>query len=429
MDMRDGRRAEAVGVKVAQPRAYEVDMAMSRGRAPHGSVPTVVFLISNQALPRDVRVWPECCSVQRLGCRVICVSRMGSAAGAQGRFDEIDGIPIHRYPLAEGRSVAGYGREYGGAIWHSARILRRLAQQTRIDIVHAGNPPDFLLLSALPLKRRGTRLIFDHHDLSPELYLSRGGRRDVLYRTLRVLERLSFQVADVVISTNESLRRLAIERGGKDPDDVFVVRNGPDLSRFRPVDAEPALKRGQRFLLAYAGVMGRQDGIEHALRALAALQRRRTDWHAVLAGDGEVLPQMRQLSGRLGLDERVTFPGWLAKDEVRRLLSTADLCLAPDPPTAGNQVSTLVKIMEYMAMGRAIVSFDLAESRVSAGPAATYAPGGDVESFAAHIDALLADPAARADMGEAGRRRVAEGLSWEHSEHALRRAYDRVLSL
>jgi glycosyltransferase involved in cell wall biosynthesis len=395
---------------------------------PDGSEPTVVFLISNQALPRDARVWPECRAVQRLGCRVIGVSRTGVAPGVQRLFDEVDGIPIHRYPLAEGRSVAGYGREYGGAVWHSARILRRLARQTRIDVVHAGNPPDFLLLSALPLKRRGTRLVFDHHDVSPELYLSRGGRRDVLYRVLQVLERLTLRAADVVISTNESLRRLAIERGGKDPDDVFVVRNGPDLARFRPVDPDPDLKHGRRFLLAYAGVMGRQDGIEHALRALAALRRRRTDWHAVLAGDGEVLPEMRRLAGRLGLDDSVSFPGWLPSDGVRRVLSTADLCLAPDPPTDGNQVSTLVKIMEYMAIGRPIVSFDLVESRVSAGPAAAYVPDGDAEAFAAMVDELLDDPDARARMGEAGQRRVAEGLSWEHSERALQQAYERVLS-
>jgi len=393
------------------------------------ATPTVVFLISNQALPRDVRVWAECCAVKRLGWRVIAISRMGSAAGVQRPFDEVDGIPIHRYPLAEGRGIAGYGREYGCAVWRSARILRRLARQTRIDVVHAGNPPDFLLLSALPLKRRGTRLIFDHHDLSPELYLSRGGRRDVLYRALQALERLTFHVADLVIATNESFRRLAIERGGKDPDDVVVVRNGPDLASFQPVDPDPRLKRGKRFLVAYVGVMGRQDGIEHALRAFAALQRRRSDWHAVLAGDGEVLPQMRRLAGCLGLDDVITFAGWLPSEGVRRLLSTADVCLAPDPPTAGNQASTLVKIMEYMAIGRPIVSFDLTESRVSAGPAASYALGDDVESFAARIDELLDDPAARARMGEAGRRRVADGLSWQHSEHALQRAYQRLLPL
>ncbi len=393
-----------------------------------GRQPTVVFLIANQPLPRDRRVWQECRSVGHR-CRVIAISRTGTAPGTEGRLDHVDGIPIHRYPitLADG-GVGAYGREFGAALWHSARLLRRIARETPIDVVHAGNPPDFLLLAGLGLKRRGTRLILDHHDLSPELYEARAGRRDAVYHALRGLERLSFAAADVVISTNESFRHIAIERGGKQPADVFVVRNGPDLSRFHAVDPDPSLKRGKRFLLAYAGVMGRQDGIDHALGALAALRRRREDWHAVLAGDGEVLPRMRDLARRLGIGDAVTFPGWQSNDGVLRVLSTADVCLAPDPPSPANDHSTMIKIMEYMALGRPIVSFDLPESRVSAGPAARFAAGDD-ELFARHVDELLDDPAARAAMGDAGRRRIADGLSWEHSERVLHQAYDRVLSM
>jgi glycosyltransferase involved in cell wall biosynthesis len=391
--------------------------------------PTVVFLIANQALPHDRRVWQECRSVRALGCRVIAISRMGGAGNDARAFDLVEDIPVHRYPLTSASGgVAAYSREFGGAVWHSARLLRQLARQTRIDVVHAGNPPDFLLLAGLALKRRGTRLIFDHHDLSPELYLSRARCRDPVYHAVRALERLSFRAADVVISTNESFRRIAIERGGKDPHDVFVVRNGPDLSRFGPLDPDPALRHGRRFLLAYAGVMGRQDGIDHALRALAALRRRRDDWHAVLVGDGEVLPAMRALAPRLGLDGSVTFSGWLTHECVLRVLSSADVCLAPDPPSPANDASTMIKIMEYMALGRPIVSFDLPESRISAGPAARFAAGDDVELFAAHIDELLDDPVARARMADAGRERVAQRLCWEHSERELTRAYERVLA-
>ncbi|HWH96179.1 MAG TPA: glycosyltransferase family 4 protein [Baekduia sp.] len=403
---------------------------MSGARTPvAGRRPTVVFLIANQPLPRDRRVWQECRSVQRLGCRVIAISRTGTVPGTEGTFDEVDGIPIHRYPMTPSEGgLAAYGREFGAALWHSARLLRRVAQRTRVDVVHAGNPPDFLLLAGLGLKRRGTRLILDHHDLSPELYESRSGRRGPVYAALRALERLSFRAADVVISTNESYRRVALARGGKDPDDVFVVRNGPDLSRFHLVAPDPSLKRGTPFLLAYAGVMGRQDGIGHALAALAALWRRRQDWHAVLVGDGEVLPAMRALARELGIGDAVTFPGWLPNDGVLRVLSTADVCLAPDPPSPANDASTMIKIMEYMALARPIVSFDLPESRVSAGQAARFASGDDVELFARRIDELLDDPAARVSLGEAGRRRIADGLAWEHSERALRRAYDRVLA-
>jgi glycosyltransferase involved in cell wall biosynthesis len=373
-------------------------------------------------------VWQECRSVQALGFDVIAISPTGTVAGTEGLTDEVEGIPIHRFPLTHSSGgVAAYGREFGGAVWHSARLLHRLARKRRIDVVHAGNPPDFLVLAALGLKARGTRLILDHHDLSPELYLSRA-RRDAFYHVLRRLERLSLRAADVVISTNESFRRIAIERGGKDPQDVFVVRNGPDLTRFRAVDPDPALKRGKPHLLAYAGVMGRQDGIDHALRALAALRRRRQDWHAVLVGDGEVLAEMRDLARSLDLLDAVEFTGWMPSDGVVRVLSSADVCLAPDPPTTANHLSTMIKITEYMALGRPIVSYDLLESRVSAGPAARYANGGDVEGFALRIDELLDDPGARATMGRTGVERVTGGLAWEHSERELERAYGRLLS-
>jgi glycosyltransferase involved in cell wall biosynthesis len=389
----------------------------------------VVFVIGNHALPRDRRVWQECRSVQRFGFDVVGVSPTGTIAGTEGARDEVEGIPIHRFHRSpSGEGLAGYAAEFGGALFHSARLLRRLASEMRIDVVHVGNPPDFLAFAALPLKRRGTRVIFDHHDLSPELYLARTGRRDAVYRALLALERLTFRTADVVISTNESFRRIAIERGRKRPQDVFVVRNGPDLSRFRAVAPDPELKRGKAHLLAYAGVMGHQDGIDHALRALAALAERRRDWHAILLGHGDVLPQMRELTRSLGLEDAVEFPGWVSSDRVAHVLSAADVCLAPDPPTEANHRSTMIKIMEYMALGCPIVSYDLHESRVSAGEAARYAPGGDVEAFASRIDELLNDPAARAELSRAGVERVRMGLAWEHSERELERAYERVLS-
>ena len=398
------------------------------GRAADGRR-TAVFLIGNHALPKDRRVWQECRSVQGFGHRVIGVSPMGRLPGTDRPFDEVEGIPIHRFPLptSEG-GLASYGREFAEALWRGARVLRRVAQRERVDVVHAGNPPDFLLLAALSLKRSGTRLIFDHHDLSPEMYLGRSGRRDPVYHVLRGLERITFLAADVVIATNDSFRDVAIERGGKCSEDVFVVRNGPDLTRFREVDPVPGLRRGKRYLLAYAGVMGRHDGIDLAVHALAALHRRRDDWHAVLAGDGEMREEAHDLAHRLGIGDVVDFPGWLPQERVLEILSSADVCLAPDPPSAANDRSTMIKVMEYMAVGRPMVSFALPESRVSAGAAARFASGDSVEDFARLVDELLDDPGARAAMGEEGRERVRRGLSWEHSERALRRAYERALS-
>jgi glycosyltransferase involved in cell wall biosynthesis len=232
----------------------------------------------------------------------------------------------------------------------------------------------------------------------------------------------------VVIATNGSYRRIALERGRVAADAVFVVRNGPDLERFRPVEPDPAWRHGRPHLLAYLGIMGPQDGLDHALEALGRLRAKRDDWHAVFIGEGDMLEEMRALATRLGIADHVAFAGWRYDDDIRTILSTADVCLAPDPPSPLNDVSTMIKIPEYMAMGRAIVSYDLTESRVSAGEAALYAAPGDVDGFAARIDELLADPELRARMGARGRERVERELSWQHSEPLLVAAYERALA-
>ena len=217
------------------------------------------------------------------------------------------------------------------------------------------------------LQRRGACLIFDHHDLAPELYLAKfGGRGGAFYRLSLMLERVNFWVADLVIATNESYKRVAVQRGGSRSEDVFVVRSGPDLERFRPVPADPELRRGRRALICFIGAMAPQDGIDHAIRALAHLREDRDDWHAIFAGDGDALSGLRALTTELGLDDHVEFVGWLEDLALRRLLCSADICLAPDPKTPLSDASTLVKIGEYMAMSRPIVSYDLTESRVTA---------------------------------------------------------------
>jgi glycosyltransferase involved in cell wall biosynthesis len=247
-----------------------------------------------------------------------------------------------------------------------------------------------------------------------------------MYRVAVALERVAFRLADVTIATNESYRRIAIERGRMAPEDVFVVRNGPNLARFRPVDPDPSLKRGRAHLVAYLGIMGPQDGIDHAIRALGHLGARE-DWHAIFIGEGDVLEDMRALAAELGIGDRVEFAGWRYDDDIRRILSSADVCLAPDPPSPLNDVSTMIKIPEYMAMGKPIVSYAIAESVVSAGDAAAYAETGDPEALGRCLSALLDDPERRARMGALGRERVASELSWEHSESGLLAAYDRAV--
>jgi glycosyltransferase involved in cell wall biosynthesis len=298
-------------------------------------------------------------------------------------------------------------------------------------VVHACNPPDLLLLAALPLKWRGSRFVFDHHDLVPELYLAKFDRgRDLLYRMTLLLERLSFRLADVVISTNESYRRVAVTRGRMSPSDVFVVRNGPDLDRFRsprPRSRDRSLN-GKRHVIAYVGMMGPQDGVDHALRALAVLRGIRQDWSALFVGDGDELAKMRRLSEDLGLSDSVTFTGLIDHDDVVGVLDGADVCIAPEPSSPLNDVSTMIKVAEYMAMGKPIACYDLPETRFTADGAAHYARAGDVERLAGRLDRLLDDETIRARLGTTGRARAESVLAWEHSEPQLLAAYERALA-
>ena len=390
---------------------------------------SALILVENLSVPFDRRVWQESLALRRAGLDVVVVCPRGTKRD-QAPLEVLEGVEIHRYPLtAATGGPLGYLREYGTALWRTHRLARRLARTHSFDVVHACNPPDVLLLTVLSLRRRGSRFLFDHHDLVPELFLSRfGGRPGALYRLTLALEWLTFRLAHVVVSTNESYRHVALTRGGKRPEDVFVVRSAPDLERFRPTEPDPELRSGKQHLLGYLGVMGPQDGVDHALRALAVLRERRDDWHAIFVGDGDVRPRMEELALELGLGELVEFTGRVDDATVARVLSSCDVCLAPDPKNPLNDVSTMNKIVEYMAMSRPVVSYDLVEARVSAGPAAVYAQANDERSFAACIEELLDDPARRAEMGRVGRSRVEENLSWETSEQALLAAYGRALA-
>ncbi|GAA1181208.1 glycosyltransferase family 4 protein [Streptomyces hebeiensis] len=382
-----------------------------------------LILVENLSVPFDRRVWQECTTLRDAGWTVHVICPRGSKRDTEPEA-EIDGVRIHRYPLrAATGGPAGYLREYGSALWHTVRLAREVGP---VDVVHACNPPDLLFLPARWLKRRGARFVFDQHDLVPELYLSRFGRgEDLLYRAVCALERLTYRAADVVLATNESYRDVAVRRGGRRPEDVFVVRSAPQTDRFRPVPPEPELKGGKPHLLCYLGVMGPQDGVDYALRALAKLRDElgRTDWHAVFVGAGDAFDAMVELSRRLGLSGQVRFTGRVPDADLIRYLSTADVCLSPDPRNPLNDVSTMNKVLEYMAMGRPIVSFDLREARVSAGDAAVYAPANDEAAFAEQIALLLDDPERRARMGRIGQERINGRLSWRNSQASLLAAY------
>jgi glycosyltransferase involved in cell wall biosynthesis len=298
------------------------------------------------------------------------------------------------------------------------------------DVVHAANPPDTFWAIGLFYKLFGKRFVFDHHDLCPELYVARFGSKvegNLLHRMLGALEWAQFRTADLVISTNESYRRVATGRGRVPPERVVVVRSGPSRERFatvRPVD--PGLKRNRPLLVAYLGVMAPQDGVDHLLRAAAHLVhvRGRRDVAFTLVGAGDSFEDLRALARELKLDEFVCFTGRIPDADVERVLATADVCVSPDPKNPLNDVSTMNKVLEYMACGRAIVAYDLREHRFSAGEGALYAEPNRVEDLADKIAVLLDDPARRERMGEYNRRRFLDQMAWEYSAGELLRAYE-----
>jgi len=397
-------------------------MTMARGR--------ILILIQNEPAPSDRHVWNQARALVGAGYDVTIICPKGEDRD-RDEYEHLEGVAIHRYDArpADGGTLA-FGVEYASALWQIRKLALRLAREKPFDLVHACSPPDFLLLAALPLRRAGARFVFDHHDLTPELFVSRfGSPGGPVHRATLAAEQVAFRLADVVLSVNESYRRVAIQRGRRRADDVAVVRTGPDLGRFTPTPPDPTLKRGRAHLLSYVGVMGPQDGVDQALLALAMLRERRDDWHAIFMGSGEMLEDMRRLARELELGDAIEFTGWVEHDTICRVLSSSDVCLAPDPRNPLNDVSSMVKISEYMAMSRPMVSFDLKESRAAAGEAAVFAESGDVGRFAELIDELLADPDRRAQMGAIGRLRVESILAWEHQERALLAAYERALRM
>jgi glycosyltransferase involved in cell wall biosynthesis len=392
-------------------------------------LPSTLILVENESVPADSRVWSICVSLRGAGWDVTVVSPKGGKRDTAA-FESLDGVDIHRFDMADSSgSAAGYVREYTLAFARMSALVRRLSGHTSFDVVHACNPPDFLLLTAVRMRRRGVAMIFDHHDLSLELHAAKYERGSVTQIALRQMERLAFALADTSLAMNESFREVAITRGHKAPADVFVVRNGPDLEIFRPVDPDPGLSSGASHLIGYVGVMNSQDGVGLALAALAALARYRSDWHAVFVGDGEILAEARESVVRLGMDERVTFTGFIGdKPRLVQIISSCDVCISPEPRNSLNEKSTFVKVAEYMAVGRPVVAFDLRETRRTAGDAAVYAVRDDADAFAEAIDVLLDDPARRALMGAVGRERVLEDLSWSRSEESLMAAYAHAVS-
>jgi glycosyltransferase involved in cell wall biosynthesis len=388
----------------------------------------VLIIVENLPCPFDRRVWQEARTLTAAGYQVSIICP--KAPGYEKSFECIDGIDIHRHWLPrEADGALGYALEYSVALvmefWLSLKVLFGRG----FDVLHACNPPDTIFLIGGFYKLFGKRFVFDHHDINPELYEAKFGKRGWGRRLLVALERMSFRTADMVISTNESYRSIAIDRGGKDPRKVFVVRSGPDLSRIKRVPPNPDLKKGRRYLVGYVGVMGKQEGIDLLLQAVQLIVHThgRTDIQFGLVGGGTELPAMRELARKLDVEDYVTFTGRAPDAELLEMLNTADICVNPDRANEMNDRSTMNKIMEYMALGKPVVQFDLTEGRVSAGDASWYARPNDVADLAQKMVALLGDENMRIHMGAIGRERVERVLSWQHEAPRLLAAYDNLL--
>jgi glycosyltransferase involved in cell wall biosynthesis len=391
---------------------------------------SVLHLSENLTLPFDRRVWMELSALRAGGWEVSAICPMGAPWTAP--HEVIDGIHIWRYPAPPpARGFFSYVWEFLYCFLQTARLSFVVHARRGFDVIHSANPPDTFWALAALYKLFGKKYVFDHHDLCPELYVSRFGpeRAGTLpHRLLHLLERAQFLTADVVISTNESYRQVALTRGRVPAERVFVVRSGPSRNRFatlRPVDA--ALRRGRRQLVVYLGVMAPQDGVDHLLRAARILgDRGRHDVAYTLIGAGDSYEELQALARDLGLSEVVEFTGRIPDEEVERILATADVCVCPDPKNPLNDVSTMNKVLEYMACGRPIVAYDLREHRYSAGEGALYAEPNSESGLADRIAELLDDPERRERMGAYNRRRFLEAMAWEYSAGELLRAYQTL---
>ena len=389
----------------------------------------VLIVVHNLPVPFDRRVWLEATTLARAGHRVSVICP--KAKGFTRSFEVLEDVHIHRYGLpVDAQGPLGFVAEFLWCFVRTAMKSVRVAVAGRgFDVLHVCNPPETYWPLGRFWKLFGKRFLFDHHDLSPEMYEAKfGSTGGLAVAGLRYLERKTFETADLVITTNQSHQRIAVERGGMASADVFVVRSGPDLARLTVHPPDRAWRKGRRHLIVYLGEICKQDGVDHLVRAVKLLRDElgRDDVHCVLVGGGPYQPSIRAYAEELGVAELCTFTGRVSDDELCRILSSADLGVDPDPKNGWSDKSTMNKIMEYMFFGLPVVAYELTEHRVSAGAAALFAEPNCERALARSISELLDDPARRRWMGQAGRARVRSDLAWEHSAPVLLAAYDRL---
>ena len=381
-------------------------------------------MVENLTVPFDRRVWQEARALREAGHRVSVICPKGS--GFEKSRETLEGIEIYRHRIWEASGPLGYFVEYGWALLAEFILALRVYYRTRFRVLQACNPPDTMFAIGLFFKLFGVRFIFDHHDLNPELFEAKFGKRGFGFKLVCWAERLTFLTANISIATNESYREVALARGGMRRENTFVVRSCPDLSHVRNRIPRPELMEGRRYLVVYLGVMGPQDGIDLWLQSIATIvhKRKRDDILFVLIGSGTELPALKAMSVKLGLENCTRFTGRISDQEVGAYFSTATLGVAPDPATPMNDKSTMNKILEYMAYGLPVVLYDLTEGRRSAGDAALYARDRDTDDFAQKVLTLLDSDTLREELGARGRMRIEENLNWGIEKQKLLDAYE-----
>ena len=387
----------------------------------------VLIIVENLPVPLDRRVWQESCALRDAGYEVVVICPQ--MRGHTEPEEMLDGIQIYRHGIAEeAGGFVGFFREYASALWGEMRLAWKVWQRHRFQLIHLCNPPDLLFLVAWPFKLFGVRVIYDVHDLWPEMFEAKFVRRGLFYWAVRLAERLTYVCADVVLATNESVRQVALKRGGKCSDRVFVVRTAPKIADLKG-PSDPALKKDKRYLVGYVGVMGNADGVHYLIDAAAHLVHKIgcKDVHFLLMGTGPEHARLIEQRDRLGLSNDVDLPGRVSNEFLFTALRTMDLGISCDPINSYNDHCTMNKVLEYMTFGKPQVMFDLKEGRASAGQAASYVSENSAIKLAEAIVELLDDAPARETMGRLGARRIETQLNWEKSAEQLLQAYAAAL--
>lgn len=386
----------------------------------------ILIIVENLPVPFDTRVWQEATTLAREGYTVSVICPKGK--GYNEDYEYLEGVHIYRHDLPkEGNGPIGYAREYFSALWHEYRLARKIYKERGFHVIHGCNPPDNIYMVASRFKGKGVDYVFDHHDICPELYEAKFGKTSgPLYKSQLWLERHTYDHCTFAFVTNESYKEIAIRRGGMSPDKVHILRSGPRLERLKIQPPKPEIKRGKRFMVGYLGVIGQQEGIEYLLEAARCLrdEKGRDDIFWGIVGGGPHLEALRRKSEEMGLQDIVEFTGRVSDEKMLDYLNTADVCVNPDEYNAMNDKSTMNKVLEYMALGKPIVQFDLTEGRYSAQDASLYAERNNARDMADKIVMLLDDSERREKMAAIGRERILNELSWDHTSRALISAYD-----